>query len=154
MSPSYRDSSSRTIFPPVELTALSLVTSSPSLGCPRLIAGLVATLHPPLRKTGVCYTGRYSVSFRGQLIVDGSHDPECDLARTLVARGFNGFVTMLDEAGRPRSRISIEKVVGLCTKEGPHGPYFAKAGQTLSDRPYGPGSDTALGTPAKGRAAA
>jgi hypothetical protein len=143
--PSYSDSFPKTISPPVKLEALGLVTGSPSLGCPRLILGLVATLHPSVRKTGIPYTGYYSVTFRGQIFVKGSRDPECDLARALLARGFTGFVTMLDESGRPRSRINIEKAAGLCTKEGPHGPYFAKAEQTLSDRPPTAGSDDGAG---------
>src|SRR5262245_2661494 len=122
VSPSYRDSSSWTIFSPVQLSALSLVTSAPSLGCPRLILRLIATLHAPVRKTGIPYTGRYSVTFREELIVDGSRDPECDLARALLARGFAGLVTVLDEAGKPRSRVNIQKAAKLLSEEGPFGP--------------------------------
>ena len=58
--------------------------------------GLVARLHPPVRKTGVPYTGRYDVAFAGEVIVKDSCDLECDLARALLARGIAGAVTILD----------------------------------------------------------
>src|SRR5262245_18651093 len=45
---------------------------------------LKARLHPT-RVPTVGY--RYSVIFRGKLLVDHSRDPECDAARALVAKG-------------------------------------------------------------------
>ena len=40
--------------------------------------------------------GGYSVLFDGKLLVERSRDPECDAARTLLARGYNGAQLMLD----------------------------------------------------------
>jgi hypothetical protein len=52
-----------------------------------------ARLHPIL----VLERGyRYSVIFRGKLIVDRSNNAACDAARTLLAMGFRGKLTMLD----------------------------------------------------------
>jgi hypothetical protein len=59
---------------------------------------LKARLHP--RWTSAGY--RYSVIFRGKLLVERSRDPECDAARALVAKGITGKLTMLD--GRLASR--------------------------------------------------
>ena len=62
----------------------------------------------------------YNVVFDGELIVEHSRDPECDLARALKARGYTGMVDMLDGAtGRLRSIINIEKAARLTVKEGP-----------------------------------
>ena len=49
---------------------------------------LIARLHPPERKEGVRYTGRYSVEFDGDLIVESSRDPEHDLARPTFPRHY------------------------------------------------------------------
>jgi hypothetical protein len=79
---------------------------------------LTAILHPPLNKPGVPYTDRYSVEFDGDLIVEGSRDPEHDLARALLARGLTGKVTMLDaNTGKPRTIIDIEKAAKLTMSE-------------------------------------
>jgi hypothetical protein len=58
------------------LVALLLVGATPSFGRPRLTAELRATLHPPIRATGVRFTGLYAVSFQGRRIVEASRDPE------------------------------------------------------------------------------
>ena len=51
----------------------------------------------------------YDVEFDGDLIVQGSRDPEHDLARVLLAQGLTGKVTMLDGiTGKPRTIINIE----------------------------------------------
>jgi hypothetical protein len=64
--------------------------------------------------------GKYTVHFDGETIVDRSRDPETDLARSLLARGIPGTVTMVDGAtGRHRSTINIEKAAKLSTAEGP-----------------------------------
>jgi len=77
--------------------------------------------------------GLYHVRFRGELIIQRSRDPEFDLARELLARGFGGEVKIIDAlTGKHRSTVNITKAAGLTVKEGAHGPYFAK--QTLSDR--------------------
>ena len=87
-----------------------------------------ARLHPPVRKEGVRYIGRYSVAFDGDLIVEGSRDPEHDLARALLARGLTGKVTMLDaNTGKPRTVIDIERAAKLTVEENRRfGPRFAK----------------------------
>ena len=38
-----------------------------------------AILHPPVNKSGIPYRDGYSVEFDGDLIVEGSRDPEHDL---------------------------------------------------------------------------
>jgi hypothetical protein len=97
---------------------------------------LQARLHPIwVPKVGY----RYSVIFRGELLVKRSRDPECDAARELLAKGFTGKLTMLDgKTGKPRTIIDIEKAALLTVEEGPRGPRFVKYRKTVVDR-----SDTA-----------
>ena len=91
----------------------------------RSAAQLVATLHPPLRSDGVRYTGKWSVSFRGELIVEGSIDPETDAARVLLARGHLGVPAMLDETTlRPRSFVDIRRAALHRATEGRSYPKF------------------------------
>ena len=52
---------------------------------------LKAKLHPVWVPRGGY---RYSVIFRGELLVDRSRDPECDAARALVAKGITGRLTI------------------------------------------------------------
>src|SRR6516165_10943374 len=61
----------------------------------------------PLEAFLFCTAGaRYSVTFADEKIVKSSRDPECDLARALIARGISGTVTVIDgKTGRPRSFI-------------------------------------------------
>jgi hypothetical protein len=81
---------------------------------------LIAVLIPPVRRTGVPYTGTYSLEFRGDCILDGSRNPECDLARVLVGRGITGTVKVIDAVtGKHRTTVNIEKAARLCVKEGP-----------------------------------
>jgi len=57
----------------------------------------------------------YDVEFDGDLIVQGSRDPEHDLARALLARGLTGKVTMLDSiTGKSRTIINIENAARWC----------------------------------------
>ena len=78
---------------------------------------LKAKLHPVWVPRGGY---RYSVIFRGELLVDRSRDPECDAARAPVAKGITGRLTMLDgKTGRPRTVIDIDRAAQLCVKEGP-----------------------------------
>ena len=52
------------------------------------------------------HNGRYSVLFDGNLLVEGSRDPECDAARALLAQGITGKLTLCDgKTGRPRTII-------------------------------------------------
>ena len=92
---------------------------------------LKAKLHPIWVPT-VGY--RYSVIFRGKLLVERSRDPECEAARALVAKGMTGKFTMLDgKTGKPRTIIDIELAARLCVKEGPlrFAPY-----ESRPDRSY------------------
>ena len=85
---------------------------------------LKARLHPIWVPT-VGY--RYSVIFRGKLLVERSRDPECDVARALVAKGITGKLTLLDgKTGKPRIIIDIEKADRLTAEEGPNGPRFRR----------------------------
>ena len=57
--------------------------------------------------------GYYRVEYDGDLIVEGSRDPEHDLARALLARRLTGKVTMLDA----NTGINIEKAAKLAVSE-------------------------------------
>ena len=49
----------------------------------------------------------------------GSRDPECDVARALLARGITGKLTMVDaNTGKQRTIIDIERAAKLTVKEG------------------------------------
>jgi hypothetical protein len=85
---------------------------------------LKARLHPIWVPT-VGY--RYSVIFRGKLLVERSRDPECDAARALVAKGITGKLTMLDgKTGKPRTIIDIEKAALRTAEEGRDAPRFRR----------------------------
>jgi hypothetical protein len=57
----------------------------------------------------------YDVEFDGDLIVQGSRDPEHDLARGLLARGLTGKVTIFDGVtGKPRTIVNIENAAKWC----------------------------------------
>ena len=72
----------------------------------------------------------------GEPIVTGSRDPECDLARALLARGITGMVEVIDgKTGKPRSRVNVERAARMRTEEGPHGPRFVKCRETVVERP-------------------
>jgi len=81
---------------------------------------------------------RYDIVFEGDVVVEGSRDPECDLARVLDARGYTGTVTMVDgNSRRPRIIIDIAKAAKLSAEEGPNGPRFVKyRDQTVGASPY------------------
>jgi hypothetical protein len=68
----------------------------------------VARLIP--RQSGGKHYYTYSVEFAGELIVQGSNNPEHDACRALLARGFAGTLLILGCAtGRERRRIDIER---------------------------------------------
>ena len=93
---------------------------------------LKARLHP-IWVPGTGY--RYSVIFRGKLLVERSRDPECDAARALQAEGFVGKLTLLDgKTGKPRTVINIEHAARLSAEEGPNGPRLVKCRETVVDR--------------------
>jgi hypothetical protein len=107
----------------------------------------IAHLHPPIRKTGVPYTGRYDVVFDGEIVVKGSGDPETDLARALLVKGFTGPVMVLDaDTGKHRTTVNIEKAAKLRTEEGPYGPRFVRFRETVVERPYAGEEDLVLPT--------
>jgi len=114
---------------------------------------LKARLHPRWTKAGY----RYSVIFRGKLLVARSTDPECDAARALLARGITGKLTMLDgKTGRPRTVIDIERAAQLCVKEGPlrFAPYESRPDRSPTaegNELDGKGGMTRLPTPGVGR---
>ena len=57
----------------------------------------------------------YDVEFDGDLIVQGSRDPDHDLARALLARGLTGKVTIFDGVtGKPRTIVNIENAAKWC----------------------------------------
>ena len=94
-----------------------------------------AYLYPPIRKTGVPYSGRYHVEFDGNLIVDDSRDPECDLARALLSRRITGTVEVIDAiTGTHRCTITIGKAASLRTVETGTWPRFRRA-ETYAERP-------------------
>jgi hypothetical protein len=63
----------------------------------------------------------YDVHFQFDVVVEGSSDPEFDVARALLAKGITGSITILDGiTGKPRTIIrDISKAAGYCTREGP-----------------------------------
>jgi hypothetical protein len=98
---------------------------------------LVAHLHPPIRRTRVRYTGRYSVTFDGETVVKGSRDPETDLARALLAKGITGMAMVMDaNTKKHRSTVNIEKAAKLRTEEGPYGPRLVRFRETVVERPH------------------
>jgi len=86
------------------------------------MTGLITKLHADR-------DGRvWHVEFDGEIVVVGSRDPECDLARALLARGITGTVTILDgNTGKPRTFVNIEKAARLTVREDrADGPRFVK----------------------------
>ena len=82
----------------------------------------------------------YDVLLDGETIVADSSDPECDLARALVARGIGGHVAIIDgKTGRPRSTVNIEKAAKLCVREDQRrSPHFEKWRPADQDRAIPP----------------
>jgi hypothetical protein len=73
---------------------------------------LTATLFPKRTppSPGRRHVYRYNVEFNGELVVQDARDPECDLARVLLAKGITGWVTIVDgSTGKPRTVVDIEK---------------------------------------------
>jgi hypothetical protein len=102
---------------------------------------LKARLHP-IWVPQVGY--RYSVIFRGKLLIERSRDAACDAARALLARGITGTLTMLDgKTGRRRYFIDIEDAARRTTEEGPHGPRFVKYDGPVVDRSHTAGTSEA-----------
>jgi len=78
----------------------------------------------------------YDVEFSGRLVVTGSTDPACDLARALLARGIKGKVAVY--AGlRHRYTVNIEKAAKLHAYDhAQKGPIFEKYRETGDSVPH------------------
>ena len=108
---------------------------------------IFAYLHPPIRKVGGRYTGRYVVNFDGETVVKGSRDPETDLARALLAKGITGTVMVMDaNTGQHRTTVNIGAAAKLRTEEGPYGPRFVRFRETVVERPHTGEEDLVLPT--------
>jgi hypothetical protein len=70
----------------------------------------------------------YDVIFDGRVIVADSKDPECDLARALLAEGVTGTIEMHDAVtGKPRTIINIDKAAKTTVEENrTRGPRFIR----------------------------
>ena len=92
-----------------------------------LIAYLKAKC-PPRAGSGRDNYYHYDIVVDGRLVVCDSHDPECDLARALLAEGITGAVALHDAVtGKPRVVINIEKAAKLTVEESrTRGPRFGK----------------------------
>jgi hypothetical protein len=97
-----------------------------------LSAHLVPIWKPGLEK----FTDRYNVVFVGQTIVERSRDPETDLARAMLERGYTGKVTLIDgRTGKPRTIIDIAKAARVRTVETGTYPRFRPL-ETCAERPH------------------
>jgi hypothetical protein len=89
-----------------------------------MVTSLVVRLHPPIHEEGARYTELYSVESDGEIVVVGSRNPECDLARALLAKGITGKVTMLDASiSKPRTVIDIERAAKVTVQGGRFLPF-------------------------------
>ena len=90
-------------------------------------------------RPGRQYVYFYDVLVDGDLIVKGSSDPECDLARALLARGLTGVGTVFDGmTGKPRTSVNIEKAARVMVREDRgKGPCFTKL-RTMRESGDGP----------------
>ncbi len=92
---------------------------------PPSTALLFARRTPP--KTGRRHVYLYDVEVDGELLVERSSDPACDLARALKARGVTGHVKVVDERGVHRYTVNIEKAALLTVREtAQEGPRFVR----------------------------
>ena len=94
---------------------------------PALIGYLKAKC-PPRAGSGRDNYYHYDIVVDGRLVVRDSHDPECDLARALLAQGITGTIALHDAVtGKPRVVINIEKAAKLTVEESrTRGPRFSK----------------------------
>ena len=96
---------------------------------------LTADLHPK-KKPNDRHWYAYDVEFDGDLIVTDSRDPEHDLARALLARGYRGRVTLIDgTTGTPCTRVDIEKAAPWCVGSNLE-RYRWKGRETSDSSPY------------------
>jgi len=107
---------------------------------------LIVHKTPPI--PGRRYVYLYSVSYKGETIVDRSYDDcACDAARALKARGITGQALMVDDqTNKPRYIINIEKAATMTVMEGKtRGPLFVKWRESVYVSSHSPGSPL-LGT--------
>ncbi len=92
---------------------------------PPSTALFIASRTPP--KTGRHHVYLYDVEVDGELLVERSADPACDLARVLKERGVTGHVKVVDERGIHRYTVNIEKAAKLTVREtAKEGPRFVR----------------------------
>jgi hypothetical protein len=54
----------------------------------------------------------------GELVLERSRDPECDLARVLLGRGITGMVDVHDgNTGKVRTQVNVEKLATCTVRE-------------------------------------
>jgi hypothetical protein len=106
----------------------SLKAASAVVGEGRTVKTAILYAEKTDPKPGRRHVYLYNVTVAGEPIVTHSHDPECDLARALLARGVTGVVDVIDGVtGKPRSRVNIEKAARLRVEDGTAStPHFAK----------------------------
>ncbi len=92
---------------------------------PPSTALFIARRTPP--KTGRRHVYLYDVEVDGELLVERSADPACDLARVLKERGVTGHVKVVDERGVHRYTVNIDKAALLTVREtAKEGPRFVR----------------------------
>jgi ribosomal protein S14 len=93
---------------------------------PPSTARLIARRTAP--KPGRAHVYLYDVEFDGELIVTGSVNPSCDLARALLKRSFTGKIAIMDSrTGKHRSTIDVEGLARLTVREtAAEGPRFIR----------------------------
>jgi hypothetical protein len=106
---------------------------------------IIATLIP--RKSGGKNYYTYSVEFAGELIVEGSTNPEHDACRALLAKGFTGTLLLQDcSSGKGRTRIDIERGASWAVSEDQKGFRLRKwspwQGDSLAAEANEPSADT------------
>src|SRR5262249_16743426 len=98
---------------------------------------LTAQLFPIWRPEHGSYTDRYNVCFAGEIVVERSRDPDTDLARALLERGYPGKVTLVEgETGKPRTIIDIEKAAKVRTVETGMGRHPMNVPESASSRAF------------------
>jgi hypothetical protein len=108
------------------LTTTDSASADPDGHRGALVAYVRANPPPPGRSRSIWYL--YDIEFDGELLVSNSRDPECELARALLARGITGKLTLVDAITRkPRLILDIEKMAKLTVEEGrSRGPRLVK----------------------------
>ena len=105
------------------------VANQAQLDCPseELPSTALLIRRPTPPKTGRRHVYLYEVEVDGELLVERSADPTCDLARTLKARGVTGHIKVVDERGVHRYTVNIEKAALFTVREtATEGPRFVR----------------------------